>query len=383
MIHIERVTLREILLPLAEPFRTAKGIVENRRIILLEITDSSGTTVWSECVAGAAPEYTAETVESAWNALSHSIIGAVLGKDFEHPQEMHRSLVGIAAAQPMARAAVEMGAWALLAQRQEKPLAALLADACAVHPRPRSSIQVGIVIGMSTGPGSVASGVTNALAQGYRRIKLKISPAVDIHSLRLVREIAGRTLAVDANGSFSMEDATEIQTLMEVDTLGLCMIEQPLAADRWTDHAELQKILATPICLDESLGSKPDVDRMIDLGSGRIVNLKPARVGGFTEAIAIHDRCAEQGIPLWCGGMLESGIGRAYSVALASLPSFSLPADLSPSARYWEREVVTSPWMMRSDGLLDVPLHRNGTGVDVDQNFVADITTREVTLEAD
>lgn len=380
MIRIGSITLREILLPLVEPFRTAKGLVESRRIILLEIVSAGGETAWSECVAGAAPEYTAETVDSAWDILSGSIIESVIGRQFAHPEEAHRLLEGETRRHPMACAAVEMGLWAIAATHEGEALASFLAKSCDVTSEPRSSVEAGVVIGLITDSDELASRVERARAEGYRRIKLKISPNSDIESIRRVSGIVGNALAVDCNGSFSIDDPAHVRMLRELDALGMSMIEQPLSPDSMTRYAELQKMLATPICLDESISSEDSVKAMISLHSARIVNLKPGRVGGLTEAIAIHDRCAHAGIPVWCGGMLESGIGRAYNIALASLPNFTLPGDLSPSARYWQRDVITTPWTMSADGLVDVPLGRNGIGVEVDADFVDTLTVRELAI---
>ena len=382
MSRFDRVILREISLPLAEPFRTAKGIVNDRRIILLEIFDADRMSVWSECVAGAAPDYTTETVESAWDILSVSIIPASVGREFSHPREIHAQLAAAQDDHPMARAAVEMGAWALASMRKNKSLASLLAESCAEPSDPRSSVETGIVIGVTGDSDALEMRVRDAIATGYRRVKLKISPASDIQSIRRVSDIAGNATAVDANGSFSIENPEHLRMLREIDALGMSMIEQPLPADAMTEHAELQRLLMTPICLDESISSVDSVEAMIGMKSALIANLKPGRVGGFTESIAIHDRCARAGIPVWCGGMLETGIGRAYNVALASLPNFRLPGDLSPSSRYWRRDIVTPPWTMSADGTLQVPVDRVGTGVKVDPEFVDGLTVRSLEISA-
>ena len=382
MIRFNRVILREISLPLAEPFRTAKGVVKDRRIILLEIFDADGVSAWSECVAGATPDYTAETIESAWEILSASIIPAAAGREFSHPREVHAQFAAVAESHPMARAAVEMGAWALASMLKNKSLASLLAESCAEPSNPRSSVETGIVIGVTADADALDTRVRDAIANGYRRVKLKISPDSDIQSIRRVSDIAGKATAVDANGSFSIENPEHLRMLREIDALGMSMIEQPLSADAMAEHAELQRMLMTPVCLDESISSVDSVEAMIGMESARIVNLKPGRVGGFTESIAIHDRCARAGIPVWCGGMLETGIGRAYNVALASLPNFTLPGDLSPSSRYWQRDIVTPPWTMSGDGTLEVPVDRVGTGVKVDPGFVDQRTVRSLEIRA-
>jgi o-succinylbenzoate synthase len=382
LIRIERVTLREILLPLTEPFRTAKGLIEGRRIILLELLDASGLTTWSECVAGAAPDYSVETVDSAWDILFRSMIPKVLGKPFRHPRDVNALLTSDSQGSPMARAAVEMGAWAVAASNEGKSLAAFLAQSCAAGSDPRKSVEVGIVLGAVADSDALVSRARDAIARGYRRVKLKISPQSDIDSVHAVSETGGAAMAVDANGSFWLDEPAHVALLRKLDALGLSMIEQPLAAGAMVEHAQLQKILATSICLDESISNEAAVDTMIDLQSARIVNLKPGRVGGFSEAIAIHDRCARAEIPVWCGGMLETGIGRAYNIALASLANFTLPGDLSPSATYWKRDITTSPSAMSADGLLRVPLDRAGPGVDVDIALIDDLTVREALFTA-
>ncbi len=217
---------------------------------------------------------------------------------------------------------------------------------------------------------------------GYRKIKLKITPGRDIAYVAAVREALGdgAHLMADANNAYTLDDA---EHLAQLDAFGLIMIEQPLAWDDLRRHAELQRKLKTPICLDESITGIERAEDMIALRSGKIVNIKPGRVGGFTSSVAIHDLCQRHGIPVWCGGMLESGVGRAHNVALASLPNFSLPGDLSPSAQYWERDVVTPEWTMSADGMVRVPREATGIGVEVDMDRVADLTTRQETLTDD
>jgi o-succinylbenzoic acid (OSB) synthetase len=237
---------------------------------------------------------------------------------------------------------------------------------------------------MQSTPEDLAARVLSARDEGYRRIKIKITPGRDVAYARAAREALGDDIAltVDANGSYSAQNEKHIKALEEIDTLGLSMIEQPLAHDDLVHHADLQRLLATPICLDESISGDPTTEEMLALGSARIVNLKPGRVGGFQQALAIHDRCADAGVPVWCGGMLESGIGRAYNVALASLPNFTLPGDLSPSARYWERDIITQPWTMDKAGRVKVPLQKSGIGVEADNSFIDELTVRCKTFSA-
>ena len=388
MIRIARVTLREIHLPLTEPFHTATGVVDKRRILLVELRDADGVTAWSECVAEALPTYSPETVDTCWRALSERILPIVLEGSYASASMVDGALAQRAPGDRMARAAIEMGAWAMEALHREVPLATLLAHeseaAQKLAATPRAYVESGIALGMHATPGALADRAAAALSQGYRRIKLKISPSDDFQFVRAVRDALGpdASLSVDANCSYSMLDATHVTSLKSLDSLGLAMIEQPLGQTELAEHAELQRLLATPICLDESITGDASVKEMLALGSARIVNLKPGRVGGFQESLAIHDRCAGAGIPLWCGGMLESGIGRAYNVALASLPSFTEPGDLSPSSRYWARDIVKQPWTMDEKGRVKVPLERPGIGVDVDESYVDDLTVRRAAFSA-
>ena len=379
-----KISLREILLPLVEPFVTANGVVDNRRIVLLELVDADGAVAWSECVAEATPSYSPETVDGAWLALSEWIIPTVLGQTFSHPRDVHIRLANRVRGNNMARAAVEMGLWGLAAEKHGCSLASLLADASRTEESPRKSVETGIALGMQSSSEALVERVSVAVSQGYRRIKLKVSPDTDFRHLQAASDLIENraALSVDANCTFSLDDQRHVALLEQLDSLHLSMIEQPLGCDDLVRHAELQRRIATPICLDESIASDSDAEAMVAFNSARVVNLKPGRVGGFTESIAIHDRCASAGIPVWCGGMLESGIGRAYNVALASLPNFTLPGDLSPSARYWTRDVVTSPWVMSSRGEVEVPLQRKGIGVEADTAYIEELTVREKTFSA-
>jgi O-succinylbenzoate synthase len=388
MIRLTRISLREIRLPLREPFETSAGVVEQRRIILLELGDTDGATAWSECVAQELPDYSPDTVDTCWLALNEWIIPAVLGTSFDSPRDVHALLDSRIRGHRMARAAVEMGIWAIASSQNNSSLAALLssesANARSVNATPRTFVETGVALGMQSTPDDLVQRVVASRDEGYRRIKIKITPGRDVDYARAARVALGDSIAltVDANGSYSLQNRRHIKTLEELDTLGLSMIEQPLAHDDLVHHADLQRLLSTPICLDESISSDATTEEMLALGSARIVNLKPGRVGGFQQSLAIHDRCADAGVPLWCGGMLESGIGRAYNVALASLPNFTLPGDLSPSARYWDRDIVTQPWTMDEKGRVRVPLDKSGIGVEVDTAFVDELTVRSKTFSS-
>jgi O-succinylbenzoate synthase len=368
MIHLEQIVLREIRLPLVEPFQISSGVCSERRICLLQLRDGSGLEVWSECVAGELPNYTSETIETAWTAIQLWIAPRVLGKSFDAPSEVHATLQRDFRGHRMAKAAVEMGMWALEAVLQDLPLARLLGGT-------RDRIATGISLGIQSSPEALVEKARAALALGYRKVKLKIKPGSDVEYVRAVREALGPSapLMADANNAYTLDDA---DALLALDQLDLMMIEQPLAADDLVRHAELQKRLRTPLCLDESITSLDRARDMVALGSGRIVNIKPGRVGGFAESLAIHDFCEHAGVPVWCGGMLESGVGRAYNVALASLSNFVKPGDLSPSARYWARDIVTPEWTMDATGMVQVPLSAPGIGVSVDHGRVDELTVR-------
>jgi O-succinylbenzoate synthase len=298
----------------------------------------------------------------------------VLGRRFDDPGALHHALAQDFRGHRMAKAAIEMGSWCLIAEQQGKSLAQAIGGEAA-------RIPVGISLGIQQRPEDLVERARGALQQGYRKIKLKIKPGADIPFVQAVREALGpdAPLMADANNAYSLADLHVLQAL---DGFGLVMIEQPLAWDDILRHATLQKSLATPVCLDESITSVDRVEDMIALQAGRIVNIKPGRVGGFTESKAIHDLCARHDIPVWCGGMLESGIGRAYNVALASLPNFTLPGDVSPSARYWERDIVDPEWTMGPDGMVTVPNHAPGLGVHVDADRIEDLTIRTEVLAA-
>jgi O-succinylbenzoate synthase len=373
VIQLVRLVLREIRLPLRETFRISSGAVSQRRILLLELQDARGLVAWSECVAGELPNYSPETIDTAWLAIAHWMAPRVLGRRFEAPGDVRAVLEADLRGHQMAKAAVEMGIWALEALRLDIPLARLLGGT-------RSRIPVGISLGIQPSPTRLVQRVASALQEGYRKIKVKIAPGADVAWLQAVREALGAAvpLMADANNAYSLEDAERLAALDELDLL---MLEQPLAWDDLVRHAELQRRLRTPICLDESITSLERAQDMVTLGSGRIVNIKAGRVGGLSQSLAIHDYCQAVAVPVWCGGMLESGIGRAYNVALASLPNFTFPGDISPSRRYWEHDIVFPEWEMDSDGTLRVPLDRPGLGVEVDRQRIEALTVRSEVLE--
>lgn len=342
--------------------------------MLVELVDDDGTTAWSECVAFDRPNFSPDTTDTAWLAISEWIAPRVLGKSFAHPGEVHAVLERDFRGHLMPKAAVEMGIWALAAEQAGLPLARVLGGT-------RTDVATGISLGIQPSPGALVEKAREAFALGYRKLKIKIEPGSDVQFVAAVREEfgPGAPLMADANNAYTLHD---IERLKELDGLGLMMIEQPLAWDDLLQHAELQRHLTTPVCLDESITSLDRARDMMTLQAGRIINIKPGRVGGFAASLAIHDLCAANAIPVWCGGMLESGIGRAYNVALASLANFTKPGDISPSARYWSRDIVTPEWTMSADGMVHVPLDRPGLGVDVDTGRIDNLTVRAATVRA-
>lgn len=337
MLEVERAELFRVSLALREPFATSGAVVHEREVVLLAL-HAQGAVGWGECVAGAVAGYGAETTSGAWRSLTDTIVPRLLEGGASppppHPDE------------PMARAAVEMALWDLDAKIEGVPLCEALGGSL----RP---VPAGIALGMQAGDDALHERIASALADGYRRVKLKIGPGHDVEMLRRVRvRFPDAPLSVDANGAYTLRDLDRLRAL---DDLDLLMIEQPLPPHDLEGHARVQEALATPLCLDESIHSPAAAERALALGSARIINLKPARVGGFDAALAIHAACMTRGVPLWCGGMLESGVGRAHNVALATLPGFTLPGDLSPSRRYWMRDLVRPAWEMMDGALRPLP----------------------------
>lgn len=374
MLRVDEIVLREIRLALREPFQISSGSTGTRRILLLELRGADGGSAWSECVAGGFPNYSPETVDTAWLAIREWLAPRVLGRRFERPEEVAAVLARGIQGHRMARAAVEMAFWGLAAEVAGESLARTLGGT-------RERVDTGISIGIQPSPDALCRAAEDALARGYRKVKMKIRPGEDVRHVRAVREALGpeAALAVDANAAYTPSEA-HFEAMDALDELDLLMIEQPMEAGDLLRHADLQARLATPLCLDESVDSLSRAEDMIRLDAGRIVNIKPGRVGGLAASLAIHELCRERDVPVWCGGMLESGIGRAYNVALASLPGFLLPGDLSPSRRYWERDIVDPEWTMSADGRVEVPLERPGLGVAVDAERIGALAVRSESL---
>lgn len=367
---VHEIVLREIRLRLVEPFRISSGETWDRRILLLELagTDGSGreTRAWGECVAGERPSYGYETIDTARLAIRAWLAPRLLGQPFAHPRDVFARLDRDLRGHRMAKAALEMATWELAARAAGEPLARLLGGE-------REAVATGVSLGIQETPAALAVKARAAIERGYRKVKAKIRPGADRDYLSALRAGLGpdAPLAVDANTAYREEDFDHLASLDEFD---LMMLEQPLEGGDLLRHARLQRRIETPLCLDETIDTPTRAADMIELEAGRIVNIKPGRVGGFAQAIAIHDLCRAAGVPVWCGGMLESGVGRSHNVALASLPGFTLPGDLSPSDRYWRRDVVDPEWTMSDDGMVTVPWDRPGGGVEVDRDRLEPIT---------
>ncbi|HEX7938269.1 MAG TPA: o-succinylbenzoate synthase, partial [Gemmatimonadaceae bacterium] len=299
----------------------------------------------------------------------------ILGKGIGVPPEgVHDILDRHVSGHYMAKAALEMGCWGIASRLRATSLAKMLGGE-------RAKVATGISIGIQRDPDAIAARAVAAHKQGYRKIKIKIQPGADVEFIRAVRQALpqGTDVSADANSAYVFGDAAHLALL---DEFNLIMIEQPLHRDDLVRHAALQRQIKTPICLDESITDMQRTEDMVALGSGKIVNIKPGRVGGLAMSKRIHDFCQRNGVPVWCGGMLESGIGRAYNVALASLPNFLLPGDLSPSSRYWEKDIVEPEWTMDDEGMVAVPREVLGIGVQVDRDRVENITVRREDLRA-
>jgi O-succinylbenzoate synthase len=343
LLPIERAELIVVRMSLVRSFETSAARRSDLEHILVKLY-ADGLVGWGESASPVDPYYCEETTETAWHILKDFLLPAVVGKSFASIAQL-RAMYGKVKRNNFAKAGLEMAAWDLLAQAEGKPLHALLGGT-------RSEILSGVSLGIENDLGRLFGIVDQYLGEGYRRIKLKIGPGHDVDYLRAVRErYPDVPLMADANSAYRVAD---LPILKQLDEFNLMMIEQPLAHDDIVDHAQLQRVLKTPICLDESIITVEDARKALDLGSGRIINIKVSRLGGLDEAKKVHDLCQARGVPVWCGGMHEYGIGRAANVAVCSLPGFTLPGDVSGSDKYYAEDIVDPP-ILATRGAIAVP----------------------------
>lgn len=367
-VKIDRLELRLLRLPLVRYFETSFGRSYDRAFLLVRL-EGDGLEGWGECVAEDNPYYSAETTETAWHVITGFIAPRVLGRAFGHPCEVFPALAGIRGHR-MAKAAVEMAAWDLHARLEGRPLWQALGGR-------GEPIASGVSIGIQDTLDELVERVAIERAAGYQRIKIKIKPGWDVSAVERVRAAFGDIpLMVDANAAYTLNDAAHLAAL---DAWDLMMIEQPLDYDDVADHAVLQRQIRTPICLDESIHSPKDAALAIASGACRIINIKPGRVGGHAESIRVHDICAAAGVPVWHGGMLESGIGRAHNIHLATLANFTLPGDIAASRRYYHEDLIDPPVEVAPDGTVAVP-EGPGIGVRIVPERVERATERAITL---
>ncbi len=356
-------------MPLVHFFETSFGRTTRRRIILVEVS-SGGASGWGEVTCGEHPHYNEEWTEGAWLILRDYLVPEACGSRLETPAEAARFGARLRGHR-MARGGLEAACWDLEARLRGEPLWKTLGGGA------RREIPCGVSIGIQDTPAQLIGKIRAELEAGYQRIKIKIKPGWDVHIVEAVRrEFPDILLMADANSAYTLADTDRLKAL---DEFGLMMIEQPLAHDDIIDHSLLQEKLNTPICLDECIRTRHHARQAIELGACRIINIKLGRVGGFTEAKAIHDLCQSRGIPVWCGGMLESGVGRAHNIALASLENFTLPGDVSASKRYWTRDIIQPPVEVTPRGTI-VLRDEPGFGYALDMDFLASVRVRQETF---
>ena len=364
IMKIDRIELFHIKMDLVSPFVTSMGTEYDEEHIIVRV-DADGVTGWGESVAEGTPFYSYETVTTAWHILRDFLIPSILGKELSGIQEaieLYERVRG----HMMAKAGIEAALWDAFAKAKGESLSKMLGGV-------RKKVDVGVSIGIQSSEKALIKKVETHLSEGYRRIKIKIAPGNDIRFVEALRkELPGLLLQVDANSAYTLDD---ISLFKKMDNYDLLLIEQPLGYEDIFDHSKLQRELKTPICLDESIHSLDDTRAAIELDSCRIINIKPGRVGGFTESKKIHDYCAKMNVPVWHGGMLESGIGRAGNVALASLSNFTLPGDISASKRYYKEDIVEPEFVVNPDGTMDVPV-KPGIGVEVNMKMLEKVTVR-------
>jgi len=364
------IELREIRLPLIHFFETSFGRTTERRIVLVRVTDQDGVEGWGECTAGEGPFYSDEWVESAWSTLEEFLAPMVVGRDVAAKDVF--GLMKPVRGHRMAKAAIETACWDLESGRAGVPLWKYLGGV-------NGEISCGVSIGIQNTPEILLEKIEKELSSGYQRIKIKIKPGWDRNIVKQVREhFPDVLLTGDANSAYTLADVPLFQ---ELDQFNLMMLEQPLSHEDIFDHAELQRQISTPICLDESIHSSEDARHAVDLGSCRIINVKLGRVGGHAEAKRVEQVCRERSIPIWCGGMLESGIGRAHNIAMSTLAGFTLPGDVSASGRYWKEDIIEPSVTVTPHGTI-IPPERPGLGFEINVARIESLTVRQEVIRA-
>ena len=365
---IEAITLREIQMPLVHFFETSFGRTYSRRILLVTV-HCEGVNGWGESVAGEGPFYSSEWLDSAWPTIKHYLAPPILGQTLATARDVV-ALMARVRGHRMAKAGIENALWDAEARQKQQPLWKLLGGT-------QQEIPCGVSIGIQDSVEQLLEKIQTELAAGYRRIKVKVKPGWDVNVLERIRSRwPDIVLSCDANSAYTLD---QLEHLRKFDQFNLLMIEQPLWNDDIYNHARLQQNLRTSICLDESIRHARDAAQAVETGACRIINVKVGRVGGFTEARKVHDVCAAQNIPVWCGGMLESGIGRAHNIALSTLPNFRLPGDVSASGRYWKEDIISPEVEVSPQGYIAIS-SEPGTGYQVREDLIEKLTVRKETL---
>jgi O-succinylbenzoate synthase len=369
-LQLERIELREIELPLKWPFETSFGRTTRRRILIVRVFDKDGASGYGECVAGENPFYNHETIDTAW-LITAKYVGPLLAAARVESASQVCQALSVIRENRMAKAGVEAAIWDLEAKIAQAPLWQHIKGT-------RDEITCGVSIGLQSSTEALLDKVSREVESGYQRIKIKIKPGKDVQFVEAIRkQFPAITLSVDANSAYQIEADAPLLKLL--DDYNLLMIEQPLAPGDLLDHAKLQRELRTPICLDESILSLTNARHAQELGACRIINIKLGRVGGYSEAKAIQSFAQEHDMPVWCGGMLEAGIGRAHNIALSTLPGFTLPGDVSASERYWEEDIIEPPVTVSREGTIKAPTG-HGIGYEVNEARIEALTVRRETV---
>lgn len=367
---IVAMTLHHLSMPLVLPFETSFGRMTQRECVIVSLKNENGLAGYGECVAWRDPGYSYETAGTALHILKEFVAPLILGQDISGAADFNQRVSGIRG-HHMAKAGVEMALWDMFGKQSGKSLAEMIGGK-------RRKVEVGVSIGLQESPEALVKLVGSYVEQGYTRVKIKIKPGRDIGDTSAVRTAFPKLrLQVDANSAYSLETAKRLKPL---DNLALLLIEQPLFEDDIWDHHKLQKELKTPICLDESIHSVRHARYALEMKACRIINIKVGRLGGLSQSLEVHDLCLANNIPVWCGGMMETNVGRAANLALASLPGFTLPGDISASNRYYLRDITRETFVLNPDSTIDLPMGP-GLGVTVDEDFLATFTLSRTDID--